>query len=216
MTAVLRWLDRKTYLMILLFVFWAVFWGLNGLDKYFNGQSAANLAPWATKAVLVDRDGKPVLRMQPVEPRGFFGVTRDNKTIGYFDRLGLGKLPALVFLHFVGVSEIVLGVMFTSLIVWSLLPFRWRDRDNSLWGAFRDRTMHRLAFKGGIMVFILFAIGDIMVGDRAELWEHGTYMILCLVTYDMWYRTDKFISDLERKEAQRETYLNRPVTDESD
>ncbi|HUT51340.1 MAG TPA: hypothetical protein VM325_18570 [Alphaproteobacteria bacterium] len=37
MAALLRWLDRKTYLMCLLFVFWTVFWGMNGLDNHSHG-----------------------------------------------------------------------------------------------------------------------------------------------------------------------------------
>ncbi len=43
--------------------------------------------------------------------------------------------------------------------------------------------MHRLALKTGIFLFTVFSIGDILFGDRAELWEHGTFMILTLITY---------------------------------
>ena len=214
MTMLLRWLDRRTYLMLLLFVFWAIFWGLNGLDKFYNGASAPNLERWATKAVLVDaKTGEPAYRLQPTEPRGFFGVTRDNKMIGYFARIGMGKGVALFSLYAIAVIEIVLGLAFLALIIWSALPYRTRDRDDGLIGLFRDRTVHRLAFKGGILVFVLFATGDILFGDRVELWEHGTYMVLCLVTYDMWYRTDAFIQARERTETDRDALSHTLFTE---
>ncbi|HUT51097.1 MAG TPA: hypothetical protein VM325_17340 [Alphaproteobacteria bacterium] len=156
------------------------------------------------------------MTLHPIEPRGVFGVTRDGKFIGYFARLGLGRSAALITLHIIGVAEIILGLMFLALLLWSILPLRLRQRRAGFMSVFEDRTMHRLAFKGGIAVFILFALGDILFGDRAELWEHGTYMVLCLITYDMWYRTDRFIANQERKESQREAYSHRPVVDEAD
>ena len=197
----LRWLDGKTYLMVLLFAFWAIFWGLNGLDKFFNGHRAANLQTWAAKGVLVDRTGQPAMTLHPIEPRGFFGVTRDKRMIGYFARIGMGKGMALFSLYALAVIEIILGSAFLMLFFWSMLPFGLRNRQSGLWGLFRDNTVQRLSFKGGIAVFVLFALGDILFGDRAELWEHGTYMLLCLVTYDMWYRTSEFITHHERKQA---------------
>ena len=81
----------------------------------------------------------------------------------------------------------------------SLLP---SDRQ-SQFPLFVDRTIHRLAFKGSILVFVVFSVGDILFGDRAELWEHGTFLVLCLVTYDLWFRTDSFLLDLSKKEAAR-------------
>ena len=38
MTKLLILLDRKTELVIILYLFWAIFWGLNGGDKFLNGQ----------------------------------------------------------------------------------------------------------------------------------------------------------------------------------
>ena len=33
-------------------------------------------------------------------------------------------------------------------------------------------------------------------------WEHGTFMVPTLLTYDLWYRTDQFVEAQERSEAQ--------------
>ena len=88
-----------------------------------------------------------------------------------------------------------------------------RERSDGLWGLFQDRTVHRLSFKGGIVIFIVFALGDILFGGRAELWEHGTFMVLCLVTYDMWYRTDKFIGAREHQADAADPHPERPMTE---
>lgn len=199
MKTLLVWADRHSYLMFILFVFWAMFWTSNGADKFFNGRSLPNLAPWAAASVLLDEDGNRVYTQHPIEPTGFFGVTRDNKMIDYFARISLSREAALAFLYGIAVVEIILGLAFSALVVWSLLPGRLRTRQSGYWGLFADRTIHRLCFKGGILVFLLFSTGDILFGDRTELWEHGTFMVLCLVTYDMWYRTDQFVSERERR-----------------
>jgi hypothetical protein len=118
--------------------------------------------------------------------------------IGYFARLGLPAWMALSTLYGMAVFEIVLGAMFFALFVWSLLPPR---RQEAL-PLFADRTIHRLAFKGSILVFVLFSTGDILFGDRTELWEHGTFLVLCLLTYVLWFRADLlFVEELRGKAA---------------
>lgn len=198
MSNLLVWLDGKTRLMPILFLFWAIFWGMNGGDKFFNGASLANLEPWSAKSVLVDRDGQIAYRQHPILPQGLYGITRDAKTANYFARIGLPKWMALASLYALAVFEVVLGLVFLALLAWSALPRMTRKRKTGPLRHFTDRTIHRLAFKGGILVFLLFALGDILFGDRAELWEHGTYMILCLITYDMWYRTDRYVRLVEQ------------------
>jgi len=185
------WLDRKTPLMLILLLFWASFWGLNGLDKFFDGSSEPNLE--STKGVLVDSDGEIALKLYSVEPQGFFGVSRDNKMVHYCQRLHLPRGLALTSLYGFAIIECMLGLGFFVLVVWSLLPRKTRLRKDGLWELFSARVIHRLCFKGGLAVFLVFCVGDILFGDRMELWEHGTFMILTLVTYDMWYRTDQFM-----------------------
>ena len=191
MRALLSWIDGHTNLMRVLFVFWAMFWTLNGADKFFNGKSQANLK--ATKSVLVDNAGEQQYTLHNMEPMGFFGVTRDNKMKGYFARLNMPASVATASLYFFAIFEVVIGVGFLLLVIWSLLPRGIRNNEEGLWGAFADRTVHRLCFKSGILVFLAFCTGDILFGDRMELWEHGTFMLLTLVTYDLWFRTDQYV-----------------------
>jgi hypothetical protein len=53
-------------------------------------------------------------------------------------------------------------------------------------------------------------VGDILFGDRAELWEHRTFIVLCLITYDMWYRTDRFLIE-QRRELAAQAVAARSV-----
>jgi hypothetical protein len=38
-------------------------------------------------------------------------------------------------------------------------------------------------------------------------------MVLCLVTYDMWYRTDKFVTAREGNGTADDPHPERPMTD---
>ncbi len=103
-------------------------------------------------------------------PLGWFGVNRDAKFIEYFSRLFLPAWLALGMLYAFAVLEIVIGITFAAMLFYrSISPM-----------------VHRVAFKSSILVFFAFSVGDILFGDRAELWEHGTFMLLTLFTYRMY------------------------------
>lgn len=191
MTSILRWLDGRTKLMVILLLFWALFWGLNGGDKFFaNGSNSPNTDGWARNAVVLDNDGEIVGNVYPTEPRGWYGVNnREDKTINYFDRLGLSSGLAKASLYGIAVFELVLGAMFLMLFLYEVAR---KQPTKGVFGVFDDRTLHRLAFKGSAVVFLLFSSADILFGDRTELWEHGTFFVMALVSYNTWYRTDEW------------------------
>jgi hypothetical protein len=193
--------DDKINLITILFLFWAFYWGLNGFDKFFNGKSELLLAGWATKGTIVNlkEDGspnKPVYKIQPSAKIGWFGVNRDDKMAMYFRTLHLPRWMAIGSLYFFALAEIILGFMFLSLCLWGL---RHEDTRESSVNMFSDRTVHRLAFKGSVLIFVAFSVGDILFGDRMELWEHGTFLVMTLVTYDMWYKSDQFFLELRKQ-----------------
>ncbi len=163
------WIDERVNLVVILFLFWASYWVLNGGDKFFE--------------------------FFTMHPTGWYGANRDVQIIDYFQRLYLPKELALISLYSIGVLELLLGLTFLALFIWSILPEKMRENKE---GLFADRTIHRLAFKGSILVFIMFSIGDILFGDRDELWKHGTFIILCLYTYDVWYRSDQFFIKMKK------------------
>jgi hypothetical protein len=198
MTRLLAWIDKKSQLMLILFLFWGMFWTLNGADKFFNGQT---LPTAAAQGVLRDSSGVQRYTVHSMVPQGFFGVSRDNKMVSYFERLHLPPAAARFCLYAFSVFELILGLGFSLLVVWSWLPLTLRMKRTGAWQLFTDRVIHRLCFKGSLFLFLLFSVGDILFGDRTELWEHGTFMLLTLVTYDMWFRTDQYVSNREKAEA---------------
>ena len=123
-----------------------------------------------------------------METVGPFGVNRDAQMVGFFQRIHLPGEMALVSLYGIAVLELVLGLAFLVLLAWSFLPEAAKDKAELL----ADRTFHHLAFKGSMMIFVLFIIGDNLFGERMELWEHSTFLVLCLVTYMLWQRADNY------------------------
>jgi len=159
----------------ILYAFWLMFWLLNGLDKFFNAEEAES----------------PVFEGM-MRPRGWFGVNRDAKFIEYFDRLGLPPELALANLYFFGVVEVLLGVVFGIILV---RMFRAARRGDA-----RPMLLTRFALKVNMLIFFCFCTGDILFGDRMELWEHGTFMILTLMTYQLYLRrSDEYVDVLGRQ-----------------
>ena len=148
-------------------IFWGLFWLLNGLDKFYNGTNQPNLA--VTKGVVMapESENEILYKMHPMEPVGWFGVNRDAKMIGYFNRLGLNKQIALTCLYFLATVEIFIGIGF----IYALFSKEKRNK------------IVRFTFKISMGVFFGFSIMDILFGDRMELWEHGTFLILATIHY---------------------------------
>jgi hypothetical protein len=95
---------------------------------------------------------------------GFFGVTRDAAFVEYFARLHLPAGVALASLSLCGVSEVLLGLAFGAAL------------------ALRRPVLVRLSLKGSALIFMIFSAADILFGDRKELWEHGTFLVLVLAS----------------------------------
>ena len=148
-------------------IFWGLFWLLNGLDKFYNGTNQPNLA--VTKGVVMapESENKILYKMHPMEPVGWFGVNRDAKMIGYFERLGIHKNIALGSLYSIAILEVLIGLGFLY----------------SLFARERRHDIVRLTFKISMGIFLSFSIFDILCGDRMELWEHGTFLILATIHY---------------------------------
>ncbi len=193
-------IDHKINLITILFLFWTFFWGLNGFDKFFNGTSVPNLDKSAATEALVDENNNVIYTVQPSQKIGWYGANRDDKFANYFSRLSLPPIIATSSLYFFAVLEIVLAFLFFWLFLKQFS--RGEPEDEKVVNLFTDRTVHRLIFKLSIWIFIAFLTGDILFGDRAEVWEHGTFLLMTLITYDMWYRTDQFFIDLKKQKIK--------------
>ena len=105
------------------------------------------------------------------------------------------EIPLSDLTYAFAVLEIITGLMFLILFIWQVMPESREDKKNM----FSDRTLHRLAYKMSVILFVILSVSFLIFGDRNRLWEVGTYMLMTLITYDMWYRTDRFMFDLRRK-----------------
>jgi len=193
-------IDEKINLITILFLFWTLFWGLNGFDKFFNGTSQMIKERWASQGVLVDKDKNVVYSIQPSERIGWYGVSRDAKFANYFRTLHLPQSVAAVSLYFFAILEIILAILFFWLFIRQFYDYKGELTEGKK-SLIADRTIHRLIFKASIWIFIAFLTGDILFGDRIEVWEHGTYLAMTLVTYDLWYRTDQFFLELKKQKG---------------
>lgn len=154
-------LDRGLKLMYLLFLFWGIYWLLEGGSRFLDprgpGNQVADLAYWLEL------------------PSGF----------------------ATSLSYIVGTLEVIIGLTFTVLLSLSSREQRGEGPGPDL---FADRTLHRLAFKASILTFILFMPADLAIGATDQVFPHAVYLLLVLVTYDLWYRTDQFVqAELEGK-----------------
>lgn len=187
--------DHRLNLITLLLLFWAMFWGLNGFDKFFDGTPEIVLESWASKGNVVDDNNNVVFTIQTAAPKGWFGVNYEDQIVSYFKTVHVPRGVALGAMYTFAIFEIIIGAVFLLLFIWQLLPEDREDKANM----FTDRTLHRLAYKASVLMFVILSVGFILFGDRARLWEVGTYMAMTLITYDMWYRTDRFLLEIRRK-----------------
>ncbi len=134
-------------------IYWAAFWLLNGLDKFFCGKSLFGFV--------------------------WYGKDRTAQFGGYFERLNLPEGGIQGLLYFAGVVEIAVAVPFLLVVV-RMARGGFRICAETLW------AMHFALFLS-FLVFIGFVIFDIIVGDRAELLEHSTYLIVIAATFLVTY-----------------------------
>ncbi len=196
MKKIIYLIGAKIYLITILFLFWTLFWGLNGFDKFFNGTSQVIFDRWASQGYLVDNERNIAYSIQPSERIGWYGVSRDAKFANYFRTLNLPPVVSSITLYFFAILEIIIAILFFWLFIRQFTHDREKDDSKNL---FDDRTIHRLIFKASIWIFIAFITGDILFGDRIEVWEHGTYLLMTIITYDLWYRTDQFFIEMRKR-----------------
>jgi len=154
----------------LLIAFWAGFWLLNAGDKVFNGTYQPLQGDFASSGVIYDAEGAEIGRIQPMETTGGYGVNRDNKMAAMFARIGAPRSVSLALLYGAASMEGLIGLWFLILL---LRTFR---------GYPPTRGALDKAHRASAMVFAMFCMGDILIGERMELWEHCCFLILVLVS----------------------------------
>ncbi len=124
-------------------LYWALFWLINGLDKFLNRHHLGLFRWW--------------------------GKDRSAQFSSYFERLSLptdGIAPLLVV---TGLFELVIGALFA----WAMVQQqRFEAKANAL----------GLGFWLAGITLIGFSVFDVLFGDRAELREHGLFLMLLWVS----------------------------------
>ncbi|WP_415159262.1 hypothetical protein [Maritalea sp.] len=105
----------------------------------------------------------------------WFGKDRNWQFGVYLENLGISLDHVPAILTFAGLWELVLSVLFLSALNVMLVAGE-REQDAS------DR-LYVLALFISALTFIGFSAFDTVVGDRAELLEHSTYMVVIAVSY---------------------------------
>lgn len=96
----------------------------------------------------------------------WYGKDRSEQFGRYFDRLELPHEGIAPLLSFCGVAELGVAALFAAALV----------------DARRFETWAAAAFSACALMFVGFSVWDVVVGDRAELLEHGTYLGVVFVT----------------------------------
>jgi hypothetical protein len=96
----------------------------------------------------------------------WFGKDRSEQFGKYFDRLDLPVEGIAPLLAACGVIELGVAVLFAVALV----------------SVHRFEQWSGMAFAACALVFVGFSAWDVVVGDRAELWEHGTYLGVVFIT----------------------------------
>ena len=131
----------------LIIIYWAMYWIMNGLDKFLNRQSL-----------------------------GFFkwhGKDRNDQFSGYFNNTEIDTFWIEPLLYLVATWELAIAIPLILCLFIQVFKNRF------------DILYFKLGMSCGVLTFIIFSFFDVIFGDRAELLEHGTFMILVVVTYQL-------------------------------
>ena len=103
----------------------------------------------------------------------WYGKDRNEQFTLYFQRIDLPESWVNPLLYVVAIWELAIAFPFLA----------------TLWIQISSSRFSKVWFELGMsltaMTFIIFCLFDIIFGDRAELLEHSTFLILVCVTYQL-------------------------------
>ncbi len=151
-----------------IYFYFAMFWVMNGLDKFILPGNEKTVQRGTGMFMEVDGVLTPIFR---ILSKGF-GKDRTSQFMQYFDKINLGEEWIQPVLTFAGIFELLVGAFFLyALAERAIKARRWY------------RLVSDAAWKGSLMIFIGLSALDIATGDRTELWEHGTYILVTIGAY---------------------------------
>ncbi len=95
MRRLIYFFDHRLNLITLLLLFWALFWTLDGFDKFFDGNQEIVFEKWASKGSVVDEANNVVFTIQPLNPVGWYGVNYEDQMASYFKTIYVPRNTAI-------------------------------------------------------------------------------------------------------------------------
>ena len=99
------------------------------------------------------------------------GKDRYEQFGNYFSNTGISESWIQPLLYFTGIWEILIFIPLATTLWIQVFDSR-----------FSETSFNRGMLFGGL-TFVVFSIFDVVFGDRAELLEHSTFLILICITY---------------------------------
>ncbi len=124
----------------------------------------------------------------------WFGNHRYEKFTMYMERLGLSEAFVSPTLIFAGLWEFAI----TALCLLAMAAFL---KPTSL--TTRMKHIYR-AMGGTIVTFMGFCLFDVIVGDRAELLEHSTYIGVAVISYIL-LALEPVFAELQNQNSQNQS-----------
>jgi len=167
--AMIERINKFVSISSLLVFYWAMYWLMNGLDKFLN-RTDLGLFAW-------------------------HGKDRTEQFTNYFSNSALPVKWIDGLLYFVGIWEILIFLC----LVKSLVSIPRLSRLDYPW--------FEIGMKLGLITFIGFSFFDVIFGDRAELLEHGTFLILVVLTLH-YIRNSEMAMPSAMRRATNQTIYN--------
>lgn len=103
------------------------------------------------------------------------GKDRTDQFAGYLTKLGWGLEVHTFLMGLAFVVEVGIALAFLRAMI--------RIIRNRSYGEFYPHETLKLPILLSVLCFTAFSAWDIVVGDRAELWEHGTFLVTVCITW---------------------------------
>jgi hypothetical protein len=103
----------------------------------------------------------------------WFGKDRTEQFSGYLERTDMPISLLEPILYTTGILELLVAIPLIMVLVAACTGRRV------------SRFLFEQGFVCGTLIFVGFSFFDVILGDRAELWEHGTFFVGILLSYKL-------------------------------
>ncbi|MQY41593.1 hypothetical protein GG681_02990 [Epibacterium sp. SM1969] len=103
----------------------------------------------------------------------WYGKDRSTQFGDYLENTGTSLSALEPILYFTGIIELLVSIPLFMILAAAIS------------GKQISQAFLEMSFVLGGVIFVGFSFFDVIFGDRAELWEHGTFLIGLLLSYKL-------------------------------